>query len=223
MRRLFLACLMSVCIAAPLAAQHLVFHTGGGLATRHGASDRMIGTFKAGLSLELEFSQTLTFEPGLLYFAKGWKDKDKTVYIYDDQGNIVLDDAGNERTGVMNVTTNANYLVLPLLLNYYIPLQTPHYIMFTAGPYLAYGIGGKRKTRGDTSLQGSARFFYSQNTFSQEDMHRIDAGLTLGAGYEFSRMINAGIEVDWGLLNVSKGHHAKNVSMLFTLGYRIPF
>lgn len=209
-------------LAVRVGAQQLVFHAGGGLTSLSRGDTRSIGGFKIGVGVEWELSQTLTFEPGLLYFVKGWKDKDRMVYVYDEAGQIVLDDAGNERTGVMNVTSNANYLVLPLLLNYYIPLQLPHYIMFSAGPYVACGVGGKTKARGDTSQEGAARFYHDHNTFDQTDIHRWDAGITLGVGYEFNRMLNAGIETHLGLFNVNKNHSSRHLSFMLTLGYRIP-
>src|SRR5574344_2017816 len=107
-------------------AQHLVFHAGGGLTSHFGSSTRNIGAFKIGAGVEFELSQTVTVEPGLLYFAKGWKDKDQTVFIYDDEGNIKLDKNGNQMTGQKNVTSNTNYIVLPVLFNYFLRLDTPH-------------------------------------------------------------------------------------------------
>lgn len=219
MKRLTLFFSFFVCLTY-ISAQHLIFHTGGGLTSHYGGSTKNIGAFKIGAGYEFELNQTLSIEPSLLFYAKGWKDKDKTVLIYDAQGNVVYDDLGNPMTGKMNVTSNTNYLVLPIVFNYYIPLSIPNYIIFTAGPYVAYGVGGKVKTRGDTSASGAARYYYDHNTFSQSDMHHFDAGITTGIGYEFNRQFDAGIETDFGLVNVNTAG-AKNFSILLTLAYHL--
>ncbi len=203
-----------------ISAQTLVFHAGGGWASHYGKSSKNIGAFKIGASLEFELNQRLTFEPGFLYVSKGWKDHDQTVLVYDDNGNIVYDNNGVPRMAQMNITNKTNYLVLPILVNYYIPLTIPHYVYFSIGPYFAYGIGGKARVSGDTSQQGAARFYYDHNIFDQENMHRFDAGITLGFGYEFNKNINAGLEGNFGLTNVNTSKR-KNISFMLTLGYRI--
>lgn len=214
--------LIFLCIGCCLQAQNLVFHAGGGLTSHYGSSSRNIGAFKIGASVEFELSQKLTVEPGLLYFAKGWKDKDVTVFAYDLEGNQLFDQNNDPITGVMNTTSKTDYLVLPIIFNYYIPLSLPHYIYLSAGSYVAYGIGGKTRTSGDTSQKTeAARHYYDYSTFGRKGMHRFDAGLSVGVGYEFSRMINAGIEANFGLVNINTTGR-KNLSLMLTLGYRIP-
>ena len=222
MRKSGVLLLLAFAIVCTGQAQNLVFHAGGGLTSHYGGSSRNIGALKLGVSLEFEMSQKLTVEPGLLYFAKGWKDPNRTVFVYDEDGNPIVDEAGNPRTAVMGVTSKTNYMVLPVLFNYYFPLSLPHYIYLSAGPYVAYGVGGKSRISGDTSQSGSKRFFYDHNTFSESGMNRFDAGIVVGVGYEFNRMINAGIEGNFGLADVNKAGR-KNFSLMLTLGYRIPF
>jgi len=216
------AILIFVLVPVVVSSQRLVFHAGGGWASHYGGSSKSVGAFKIGASVEFEMSQKLTIEPGLLYFSKGWKDHDKTVTLYDDNGNEVLDNNGNVRTAQMNVTSKTNYIVLPVMFNYYIPLTLPHYIYLSAGPYVAYGIGGKVRVSGDTSQYGAARFYYDNDTFDQSTVHRFDAGVSVGVGYEFNRLINAGIEGNFGLTDVTT-YGRKNFSVMLTLGYRIPF
>ena len=164
MKKLLTLALLLLSMASA-SAQYLVFHVGGGLASHYGGSTRNIGAFKVGAGFEVELSQTLSIEPSLLYYAKGWKDHDLTVPLLDDEGHQLYDDNGNARYGKMNVTTNTNYIVLPVLLNYYLPLGRPHYIVFSAGPYAAYGVGGKQKTKGDTSRSGAERYSYEVDAF----------------------------------------------------------
>lgn len=221
MKKILLLLCLALGTSAALQAQRLVFQAGGGLSSHYGSSSRNIGAFKIGAGVEFELSQTLTVEPALLYFAKGWKNKDQTVFLYDDNGDILLDKDGNKRTGKMNVTSNANYIVLPVVFNYFIRLSSPHYIVLSAGPYAAYGIGGKTKTKGDTSQEDhKKRYYYDQSTFKMDGVHRFDAGITAGVGYEFNHIFDAGVEVDCGMLNVKKDG-GKNLSLLLSFRYRI--
>ena len=131
-------------------AQHPVLKLGGGWASHYGGSTRNVGAIKIGVGYEVELGGLWSVEPGVYYMAKGWKDRDRQVIVYDEDGEIVYDDEGNIVTGLMNVTSNTNYVELPVLVNYYVPLSTAHYLSFSAGPYVAWGVGGKAKTSGDT-------------------------------------------------------------------------
>lgn len=201
-------------------AQNLIFRVGGGWASRYDNDTRVIGAFKIGLGYEIELNGMWSVEPGVLYFAKGWKHKDRVVTIYDEQGKPVYDADGNVRTGKMNVTSNADYIEVPVLFNYYIVLGQPHYLKLSAGPYAAYGAGGKTKTYGDTKQSGAARFFYDQPTFKLAGMHRFDAGIVAVVGYEFNRKVDAGINVDFGLVNINN-ERRKNFAVVLSLAYKI--
>ena len=217
-RSLLLCCLAASVLS--VSAQKIVLHAGGGWASHYGGSSKLVGAFNIGCGMEWELNQHWAIEPGILYSAKGWKDHDQTITLYDDQGQPVLDNEGNLRTAKMGMVNKTNYIVIPLLVHYYIPLSLPHYVYLSAGPYVAYGIGGKSRTSGDTSQMGAARFFYDKRTFSREGMHHFDTGISIGMGYEFNQLINAGIQGDIGLANVTASGR-KNYSIMLTLGYRI--
>ena len=181
-------------------AQHPVLKLGGGWASHYGGSTRNVGAIKIGVGYEVELGGLWSVEPGVYYMAKGWKDRDRQVIVYDEDGEIVYDDEGNIVTGLMNVTSNTNYVELPVLVNYYVPLSTAHYLSFSAGPYVAWGVGGKAKTSGDTGL-------------------RFDAGITAAVGYEFNRQWAAALTSDFGLANVSRSG-AKNIAILLQVAYK---
>ncbi len=201
-------------------AQNVIFKFGGGLASHIGNSTHEVGAFKLGASYEWEFANLWGFETGLYFFAKGWKDKDKDVIIYDEYGDPVLDEEGNILMGKMSVTSNANYIEIPLLVNYYIPLSRPHYLCLSAGPYLAYGVGGKVKTNGDPDREGVERLYHTHPTFSQAGMHRFDMGFQISASYEINRQYSAGLSVDWGLTNTST-QGGKNFCYVLTVAYKL--
>ena len=142
MSRFFLAALL-ILSAAGVRAQNFQMRIGGGVAT-HYNNATPIGSFKAGLGVEFELSQSLTFAPSLVFYAKGWKNHNQRVYFRNDDGSQALDKDGNPITGIRNRTTTANYLELPLVFNYYFRLSARHYIVASAGPYVAYGLDARR-------------------------------------------------------------------------------
>jgi len=204
---------------APLAAQRAVVRLGGGIASAYRHDAHNVGALKLGVGGQLDMNDRITLETGLYYYAKGWKEDDKEVFAYDEAGNKVYDDDGKEVTGWMNVSTNANYVELPVLAHFRITGDRERGLYVTAGPYVAYGVGGKTKTSGDTEQQGAARLFYTKNTFGQDGMKRFDAGLSAGLGYRFTDNIDASCMAEFGLLNVNSNKD-KLFAVVVTLGYR---
>lgn len=206
----------------PARAQRVNFNVGGGLASHFGGSTRPVGAVKFGVSYEWELSAKFTLESGPEFYAKGFKDRNTTVFLRDEDGNIMRDEDGNEITGKKNVSTAAYYMELPVKANYYIELRPLHYIELSAGPYIALGVGGKRKTRGDTDESDiSRRFYYEKNTFSEKGVHRFDAGVRAAVSYEYNRSFAFGAEADFGLCRFTRDG-GRNISVLLTLGYRLP-
>ena len=158
MKKFLLTILLCFCIATYLQADNLIFHIGGGLSSHYGGSTRNIGAFRIGMGYDIRLPQSWSIEPAAYFYAKGWKDKNKEVPMYDEDGNLVYDD-------------NAD------------------------------------------------RFYHSHSTFSQDNVHRFDAGITAGISYRFTESIEAGFSCDFGLTNV-KREGGKNVSTIITLSYR---
>lgn len=208
------------CSTQSINAQYMVMHAGGGISSQYGGDTKHIGTFRIGAGWEFELSQRLSLEPQLLYVSQGWKLKDESIPNKDNEGNIIVDDNGNIVYTKKGTSVKANYLVLPILANYYLPLGNPHYLYFNAGPYVAYGVGGNTRISGDPDLTGAERHYYDISTFQQKDIHRFDAGVILGLGYEFNRTIKAGIDCHWGLTDVTTSGR-KNISVCLSIGYRI--
>lgn len=212
--------LLSLAVCATAGAQRVNFSLAGGLASHYGGSTRSVGAFRAGASYEYELPGNFSIEPGAYFYAKGYKDRNESVYLRDADGKIILDDAGNSRTGVKNVSTGKYYVEVPVMANYYLAVAPLHYIEFSAGPYAAVGVGGKRKTRGDTEQEGASRYFYEKSTFKEKGAHRFDCGLAAGVAYEFNRMFAVGVVADFGLLNF-RGGAGKNVSGVVSFSYRL--
>lgn len=210
---LFVLCLL----AMPASAQHLQLKAGGGLSTQYGSA-RSVGAYRFGVGYEMELDQHWSVAPALLFYGKGWKAPDALVPVLDDGGLPVLDEEGNQTYSLMSRSVAAAYLELPLLVNYYHRLAAQRYLVFSAGPYVAYGVSGKGKTKGDARRQGSEKLFYEENTFDIDEARRFDAGIQVAAGYQFPSKITLSLEADFGLVRFAPGG-GRNLSALVGLTY----
>ena len=195
---------LSVMAAGTVAvhAQRVNFTIGGGISSHTGSSTDNVGAFKLGASYEYEIPGNFSIEPGVFFYAKGYKDKNESVYMRDDKGNIVNDEDGNPLMGVKNVSTGKFYVEVPVMANYYLEVAPLHYIEFSAGPYAAVGVGGKR------------------NTFKEKGTRRFDCGISAGVAYEFNRIFAVGVQTDFGFINFRKDG-GKNISGILTFSYRL--
>ena len=224
------ALLLSLFLVAfsSVSAQRINFKVGGGLASHYDGSARSIGALKLGASYEHELSGNFSIEPGAYFYVKGYEDKDERVFMRDQEGNILYDDEGNARTGLKNTSTNANYIEIPVMFNYYLEVSPLNYIQFSAGPYVAYGVGGNRKVRGDTDKEDAERFLAlaaaenleATKIFNEKGVNRFDGGISAGVAYEFSRMFAVGVEADFGVFNFNSDG-AKNISGIITFSYKL--
>lgn len=222
MKRLLFAALLAVFALATQAQEHFLFRLGGGVSSHYGLHSKNMNAFCVGLGYEYEFSQKWSVSPSVLYFARGWKEPDKTVPARDDNGDFVYDENdGHQIFGKKGVKSHSNYVQVPVMFNYYIHLKSPHYVSLSAGPYVACGVGGKTETYGDTDRFGAERLYYEQDTFGDEvDARRFDAGVSLAVGYEYNRNINLAFNADFGLLKVSKAG-GKNKCFYLSFMYRL--
>ncbi len=109
-----------------------------------------------------------------------------------------------------NIKYNPMYLSIPAHLGYKFELLPGTKLVINAGPYIAYGIGGKAKGDGN-----------SEKIFGDNRFKRLDYGVGGGIGFEFGKFcVNGGY--DLGLANVSdvKGNKIKNRNAYLTLGYK---
>ena len=193
------------CLGAAIAlhGQNLILEVGGGL-SRHFTDTKNVGAYKLGLGLEFELGQTWAIEPALVYYGKGWREKDETVIYRDENGDPIIDEDTEEPvTGIKRTTYSAGYVELPILVHYYLRTGEAQYLKFSAGPYVACGVNGKMKVKGDADREGSDKMFYSEKTFSQSGIKRWDAGLQVRVSYQVNRNISIGAETDLGLVKIT--------------------
>lgn len=166
--------------------------------------------FHAGINADLFISEGFYLQPGLLYSTKGAK---KT----------------NNNT---EYTQNISYIELPVNLLFKPQLGSGR-LLLGAGPYAAYGISGKSKTKsGDAAVELDAKF---KNKINAADylnglyyLKPFDFGGNILVGYElnsgFSLQLNAQLglseinpEIDGVTADKSKW---KNMGFGASLGYR---
>lgn len=134
---------------------------------------------------------------------------------------------GDPMYSMMHRSYTANYLQLDVPVNYYIRLGESRYITLTAGPWLAYGIAGKRTTEGDGTQALGRKVRYTDPTFGLDGAHRFDCGLKAGVGYQFPSSLTFNIEGELGLLTTNKAtpdfgnRSGRNAALMLTLSYKL--
>ncbi|WP_108821489.1 porin family protein [Dysgonomonas sp. Marseille-P4361] len=174
-------------------------------------TDAKVG-FNVGVTVEYTLAPDVFLLSGLEFTTKGAK----LSYLED----VVSAEVG------MRLTMNAMYLQLPVHVGYKFDISENVKLNMHAGPYIAYGIGGKGKTKIEDNPTGivlididPAKSEY--DFFGKHGAGRFDFGLGLGVGAEFGK-IGVGLGYDLGLINISKDNNAKirNMNAYLTVGYK---
>jgi hypothetical protein len=155
--------------------------------------------FNIGLAADVDFAPTMALQTGLFLSTKGFK----TV-------NDAID---------AEYTENLMYLQLPLHLAYKVDVTPGSRIVFHAGPYAAYGVGGSR----DAKVGNLSGEWDVDKIFGDADgqYKPFDAGLGLGVGAEMGAFL---IDLGWdmGMVNISNrdNGNTKNQNAYLSVGYK---
>ncbi|HAR38944.1 MAG: hypothetical protein A2W86_13635 [Bacteroidetes bacterium GWD2_45_23] len=155
--------------------------------------------FNVGLALDYEFLPSSAIQTGLFFTTKGFKAVDATL------------DA--------EYTENLMYLQLPLHYAYKVDVTPGTRVVFHAGPYAAYGVGGSREAKvGNLTGEWDVdKIFGDEN----RQYKPFDAGLGLGVGAEFGPIL---LDLGWdmGLVNISNADNGnvKNQNAYLSVGYK---
>jgi Outer membrane protein beta-barrel domain len=112
--------------------------------------------------------------------------------------------------GEVTTETKINYIEMPLNLVFKAALGNG-YIMLGFGPYVAYGISGKRVSEvGDLTFERGV------------DYDAFDAGGNIFAGFETAGGIFLQLDTQFGMININPNDDAvtKNTGFGLSLGYR---
>lgn len=153
--------------------------------------------WNAGITVDLSLPANLYLASGVELTTKGAKYEGG---MYDNNGSLA------------KATSNPMYLQIPVHLGYKINAFPTTNILFHAGPYWAYGLGGKTKVAGQ-----KFDFFGDNGGFKRNDF-----GLGFGVGAEFLGKITIGANCDFGLLNIAKteGYTVRTQNAYLSAGYK---
>lgn len=161
-------------------------------------SDKNMKTgFHIGVGADFEFAPNMAIQSGLLFTSKGAK---YTTDLVSTELNA-----------------NANFLQLPLHFAYKIDVMPGTRVVLHAGPYVAYGIGGK------TSAGNIEVDTFKDDAFLDvlNGLKPFDAGIGLGVGAEFGPIL---LDLGWdmGLTNLSRvsGYDVKTQNAYLSVGYK---
>lgn len=114
------------------------------------------------------------------------------------------------------VTMNPMYLQLPIHLGYKLEIAPETNLIFRAGPYLAYGLGGKVTVKAGGEKEDGDFFGDDED---QNGGKRFDFGLGGGVGVEFGK-ISATLGYDFGMAKVFKDEKTYNRNAYLSVGYK---
>jgi len=163
--------------------------------------------FNVGVNAEVPLGSGSYLQPGVLYSQKGAK------FNTDDYiaGNLKL-----------------SYIEVPV--NYiYKPILGTGRMLLGFGPYVGFGMGGKRTYKGNVPVkEAHVKFTNSFDPNESEPQYRgIDYGANLLAGYEFSQNISFQINAQLGLAELTPKNFpaigktkSNNTGFGVSVGYR---
>jgi hypothetical protein len=160
----------------------------------------LLTSFHAGIMGDFTIAKVLAIQPGLFFTGKGSKIQSGTP---------------NDAT-YYKATTNPLYIEVPVNAVIKLPLDKESNFFFGAGPYIAIGVGGKRKIEGKTlglAYSNDQKIEFSNDdptTFKTEEgaglgvMRRFDYGLNGTAGFELKDFMIA-LNYGYGLAKLQSG------------------
>ncbi len=163
----------------------------------------------------------LSLQPELSFVQKGFK-VDAQGEVFDIENNALFITSRQEYT--------IHYLEFPLLVKYELGGDRFRF-SFSAGPSVAFGLGGKYKavatmfdgtaTTELANITGDIKFFRSKDTGSASFDHNIDAGVQVGIGAVLYNRIALDVRFGNSFTNTNEYNESKNRVLQFTVGVPI--
>lgn len=207
-----------LCMASLVSAQSAFTSIKGGLNMSNFYGDNLSDkdvkpAFHIGVGIDLEFLTDISLQTGLYFSSKG---AEYTTDIPIGIGDVEYD-------------VTANYIQLPIHLAYKIEVRPGSKVFFHAGPYMAYGISGKRNIK--SKYTADLDRYFGQKEVDTFDKHygykRFDLGVGAGVGIEFG-VILIDLGLDMGLKNIARNiedipmyrPNNRNLSAHLSIGYK---
>ena len=159
MKKIVLLIMLAVMSTVGFAQVPFIIKGGVGLSTITGDDlydFKAKAAWKIGVGTEFQMAPDFYLQPTLYFVNKGAKSDRYTVASVAN----------------VNATINANYLELPVMFEYKAAVASDMNVVFSAGPYFSYGIGGKTNVK--AQALGLKVNLASLNTFDYEDGYSLN-------------------------------------------------
>lgn len=222
MKKLFA---LAICVGLFTTAKSQKIYVQGGVnfsnisTSKSGSTEKshLLTTYNAGIMLRSNNAQLIALEAGLLLEGKGAKST-------GGSGNTNYD-----------ATFNPLYLEIPLNLVVRIPLMAGNSNIFVyGGPYVAMGIAGKSKVKGQVlgaSINNTKDIQFTNTDPDDNDqayskLKRYDYGVNVGAGIDLGIIL---LKANYGMglakissMQTNNGENAKNKYRVVSISLGIP-
>ena len=172
--------------------------------------------FNAGAFAEIPFSPQFGLEVGLFFTQQGAKYDESVTNTIEGQ-EVVFDFESN---------LNLNYLSVPILAEFYIPLNSTGNFQIFAGPEIFYFLSGDQDY--DLVAKSNGQEVYSESEGSDidsDDANTITVNITGGVGFNFQAgngVFSLDVRYLMGLMNAPDSDadgEIKNNGFQFRVGY----
>lgn len=154
--------------------------------------------FHIGGFVDVKISEKFSFQPELIYSTQGSKFSEN-LSIEGDVYNV-------------DATLKMAYINIPVMFKYYVADK----FNLEAGPQIGFLTSCKMKVEA---------MGLSETEDVKDSFESIDFGLNIGAGYDFTEKLSAGVRYNFGLSNVAKTEagddsEIKNSVFSLSVGYK---
>jgi opacity protein-like surface antigen len=146
--------------------------------------------FQVGGFAEFKISDKFSIQPELMYSTQGGKDS--------------YSETGSGYSISFESDVKLSYLNIPLMAKYY---ATPKFSI-EFGPQVGFLLSAKS----DWSVSGTDGS-ESGSEDIKDSVESVDFGLNLGAGYDFTEKLSAGLRYNFGLSNIAKTEDGDNIEI----------
>jgi hypothetical protein len=157
--------------------------------------------FNVGAFAAIELSEKVTLQPEILFSTQGAEAQNVEAFV---NGSIYTGD----------VKFNLSYINIPVMFKYYVADK----FNLEAGPQIGFLTSAETSTKVDGINQ-------TVDQDAKDYFESVDFGFNLGAGYDFTKNVSAGIRYNIGLSNIAKteaGDNSETQNSVFSLsvGYK---
>lgn len=172
-------------------------------------SDMKIG-YTLGVGMDYAFTDMWSIQPSLMFSSKG------TKVSFEEDGDKYKE------------SYNPLYLELPVLAAAKFSISDNAKIVVNAGPYFAFGVGGKASVEETDEADYDFKLFSKEDGADEAVMNRFDVGLQYGVGLEFNKFL-VNLSGQYGFTKLLKGDwedekgdkiSPKNIGFSIAVGYK---